>query len=165
MNGLDGWFGDWWAAWEAPQLESFPEAWEKSYEDPLFDPTNTDYFRIPFTVPKYSWADLGCNRFPHCETLVPAMELLDERCRIWSPEEIRECGTQPGPAMTPENIQVALEAGDESVAAYLRLNPDMAEAYRKGVLLTGGDPGGAQNLAMYAGLAALGLGVVLIMSQ
>lgn len=163
MNGL---LDDWWASWSAPNLASLPAAMDKSYEDPLFDPTNTAYFRVPFTTPRYSWADLGCNRFPHCETLIGGAELLDERCRIWSQAEIRECqGTEPGPAMTPENIQAALDAGDESVAAYLRMNPDMAKAYYQGVSLTGGDPEGAQNLAMYAGLAALGLGVILIMSR
>ena len=132
----------------------------------LDDPLDTTYFRVPFTEPRFRGVDFGCRYFPHCETLLGSAALFDERCRVWTDEELRECAAADfGPELSLESRRRAIEAGDESVAAYLRLNPDMAEAYYKGVLLTGGDPVGAQNMAVYAGLAALGVGVLLIVSR
>lgn len=45
-----------------------------------------------------------------------------------------------GPAMTPEMRQRAIEAGDKSVAAYCRANPEMCSAYSTWALVTGKPP-------------------------
>jgi hypothetical protein len=42
--------------------------------------------------------------------------------------------------MTPEMRQRAIEAGDKSVAAYCRANPEMCSAYSTWALVTGKPP-------------------------
>ena len=109
------------------------------------------------------WADYeartsgrGACEYPAWCDWIGGMDRFFDSCRPFTEAELRECQrAEFGSAMPPASIEEALRRGDESVAAYLRMHPEEAQAYQEALA----DPTAPwSNL----GWAALTIGVTLL---